>query len=118
MRPEVEAAIERVFGTTLLLGRPTPKRLAAWRSKAQKVAAREAGYAYAAYGHLKPSTVLEDVAGHIIGLSGGATRQRREAVRQALWNVADQAGLTANEAMTAAGAGDNETEFFSNFDLD
>src|SRR3546814_280466 len=117
MRPEVEAAIERVFGTTLLLGRPTPKRLAAWRSKAQTVAAREAGYAYAAYGHLKLSSVLEDVAGHIIRLSGGATRQRREAVRQALWNVADQAGLTSNEAMTAAGARADVIEFFRSFDL-
>lgn len=117
MRPEVEAAIERAFGTTLLLGRPTPKRLAAWRSKAQTAAAREAGYAYAAYGHLKLSSVLEDVANHIIRLSGGATRQRREAVRQALWNVADEAGLTSNEAMTAAGARADVIEFFRSFDL-
>src|SRR3546814_1088259 len=42
MRPEVEAAIERVFGTKLLLGRPTTKRLAAWRSQAQTVVARGA----------------------------------------------------------------------------
>ncbi len=46
LRPEVEAAVERLFGRTLLLDRPTPRRLANWRSKAQQAAAQAAGFAY------------------------------------------------------------------------
>jgi patatin-related protein len=44
MRPEVEAAIERAFGSTMLLLRPTPNRLASWRARVQTIAPREAGY--------------------------------------------------------------------------
>ena len=117
MRPEVEAAIERTFGTTLLLGRPTPNRLAAWRTKAQNMAAREAGYAYAAYGHLKLSSVVEDIAGHIFRLGGGGVRHRREQVRLALWEVVRQAGLASEEAMTSAGARADVIHFFRTFDL-
>src|SRR3546814_14991819 len=51
MQPEVDAAIERELGGTFFIDRPTPQRLANWRSKAQSAAAREAGFAYSAYGH-------------------------------------------------------------------
>src|SRR3546814_3508660 len=49
MQPEVDAAIERELGGTFFIDRPTPQRLANWRSKAQSAAAREAGFAYSAY---------------------------------------------------------------------
>src|SRR3546814_15696856 len=49
MQPEVDAAIERELGGTFFIDRPTPQRLANWRSKAQAAAAREAGFAYSAY---------------------------------------------------------------------
>ena len=117
MRPEVEAAIGRLFGTTLLLGRPTPKRLAAWRSKAQQVAARQAGYAYAAYGHLKVAAVTEEIASMLFGLSGGGDKQRQEAVRQAVWGAVRGAGLTAEDAMTSAGAQPHVIDFLRSFDL-
>src|SRR3546814_11192912 len=42
MRPEVEAAIERVFGTTPLLGRHTPTRHAVWQPTHQPVHERGA----------------------------------------------------------------------------
>jgi patatin-related protein len=117
MRPEVEAAIERLFGTTLLLGRPNPKRLAAWRAKAQQVAARQAGYAYAAYGHLKVSAVTEEIALGLFRLSGGGDRQRQEAVRQSIWEAVRSAGLTAETAMTSAGARPHVVDFLRSFDL-
>lgn len=117
MRPEVEAAIERAFGATLLLGRPTPRRLAAWRSKAQTIASREVGYAYAAYGHLKLASVVDDIAAHILRLGGGGSRQRHETIKHAIWRVVEETGLASDEAMTASGARTDVIEFFRRFDL-
>ena len=117
MRPEVEAAIERTFGTTLLLGRPTPERLAAWRIKAQNVAAREAGYAYAAYGHLKVASVTEEIAAFLFRASGGGDRQRHDAVRQALWEEVRTQGMTAEDAVTSSGTRPHVIGFLRNFDL-
>jgi patatin-related protein len=117
MRPQVEAAIERAFGTTLLLGRPTPERLAAWRTKAQHVAAREAGYAYAAYGHLKVAAVTEEVAAALYRALGTPDRQRHEAIRQAVWEHVRAAGLAAADSMTTAGTKPQVIEFLRNFDL-
>jgi patatin-related protein len=115
MRPEVEAAIERAFGSTMLLLRPTPDRLAAWRSKAQTLAAREAGYAYAAYGQLKLSTVVEEVAESLFRLGGDPTASR-EAVRSAVWTVVRSRGLAEPGAMGAAGASGEVILFLRNFD--
>jgi patatin-related protein len=117
MRPEVEAAIERTFGTTLLLLRPSPKRLAAWRARAQIVAARDAGYAYAAYGQLKLSAVAEEIAEALFKRSGGAGKAGRETVRQAVWSVLRTQGIAAPDAVTAAGASPQVVLFFRNFDL-
>lgn len=117
MRPEVEAAIERTFGTTFLLGRPTPKRLAAWRSKAQGVAARESGYAYAAYGHLKLSAVVEDVAAQIAKLDSRKEGPGPQRIRSAIWSAVRSAGINADDAMTASGAKPEVIGFFRQFDV-
>jgi len=117
MRPEVETAIERTFGSTLLFGRPTAKRLAGWRTKAQTTAARGAGYAYAAYGQLKLSAVAEEIAGHLHRLGGGGDKPRQEEVRQAVWAVIRAEGLSDHDAMTAAGARPEAVLFLRKFDL-
>jgi patatin-related protein len=117
MRPEVEAAIERTFGTTLLLMRPTAARLAAWRTRAQNVAAREAGYAYAAYGHLKVAAIVEESAATIYRLGGRGGRERVDRLRDAIWQHVRGSGLTASDAMTSAGARQHVIDFFRSFDL-
>ena len=53
LRPEVEDAVEKLFGFTLFLDRPTPKRLNGWRQRAQQAAAEQAGYAFQAYAQAK-----------------------------------------------------------------
>ena len=116
MRPEVEAAIERAFGSNILLLRPTPSRLAAWRAKAQTLAARNAGYAYAAYGQLKLSTVVEEVGESLFRL-GGAPGATRESVRQAVWTAVRAQGLASPGAMSGAGASGDVILFLRNFDL-
>jgi patatin-related protein len=117
MRPEVETAIERAFGSTLLLMRPTAPRLAAWRTRAQNVAAREAGYAYAAYGHLKVAAIVEEIAANIYRLGGRGGRERVDRLRDAIWAHVRGSGLTANDAMTSAGARQHVIDFFRSFDL-
>ncbi|WP_226700832.1 patatin-like protein [Qipengyuania gaetbuli] len=62
LRPEVDATVERLFGRTLFLDRPTPKRLKAWRQKAQQAAAQQAGYAFHSYAQAKFSGIVTRLA--------------------------------------------------------
>jgi len=62
LRPDVEAAVERLFGRTLLFEWPGRRRLSAWRRKAQDAAAKGAGYAYPGYGQVKLRAVIQDLA--------------------------------------------------------
>lgn len=118
MRPEVEAAIERAFGSTFFLASPTPKRFAGWRNHAQNVAAREAGYAYAGYGHLKLSRVVEEMAALVFRLGGGGgEREQAERVRRALWDEVRARRITAPDAMTARGARPDVVLFLRRFDI-
>jgi hypothetical protein len=117
MRDEVEAAIERAIGSTFFLVRPTPARLAVWRARANAAAARGAGYAYAAYAHLKIATIVEDMAETVFRLGGGGERARRERVRQALWAHIRAQGLLDGEAVTSKGASETLIGFLRDFDM-
>ena len=117
MRPEVEAAIERALGSAFFLVRPTPRRLAAWRTRANELAAKSAGYAYAPYAHLKISTVVEEAAETIFRLGGGGDRLRRESVRYAIWRQVRDQGLAEPSAVGAAGAKPNVILFLRDFDI-
>jgi patatin-related protein len=117
IRPEVEAAIERAIGSSFFLNRPTAGRIAGWRARAHHLAAREAGYAYAAYGQLKIATVVEEIAETLFRLGGGGDSARRRTVRRAIWRHVRAIGLTDAEAVTAAGARDDAVRFLIAFDL-
>ena len=117
LRPEVEAEIEASFGNTFFLDRPTASRLTAWRRKAQDVAARRAGYAYASYGHLKLSGVIEDAAAQIFALAGGGDRTALGKLRDALWRVVSEAGIADVGALSSKGASDAVILFFRSHDL-
>ena len=62
LRPEVEAAVEKLFGLTFFLDKPTPKRLTAWRQKAQVAAAQQAGYAFQSYAQAKLAGIVHSLA--------------------------------------------------------
>ena len=62
LQGDIDRAVEKLFGYTFLLGRPTPKRLAAWRAKAQQAAAERAGYAFGAYALVKFDAILDQLA--------------------------------------------------------
>ena len=113
VRPEVEESIEALFGITLFLDRPTPARLAGWRAKAQDRAAKTAGHAYPAYGHLKLSGVVEEVSAMLARLAG---RDDSAAIQDAVWHAVTTQGLNR---ITGKGSGATDTAiaFFRAHDL-
>lgn len=116
IRPQVEGAIEQDFGRTLFLNRPTPQRLAAWRTKAQNFAAKEAGYAYASYGQLKLSVIVDEIAALLGGLAGhDAARDRT--TRRAIWKEIGARRLNTPDALSNTGASDAAIAFFREHDL-
>jgi patatin-related protein len=62
LQGDIDRAVEKLFGFTFLLDRPTSKRLAGWRAKAQQAAAERAGYAFGAYALTKFDGILEQLA--------------------------------------------------------
>ena len=117
IRPEVEQAIEAAFGKTLFLNRPTPSRLPVWRAKAQDMAARQSGYAYASYGHLKLSGVVEEVVLLLFDLLPSSERQSISRLRSAIWSAVREAGIADVGALSVGGATDAVIQFFRNHDL-
>jgi patatin-related protein len=117
IRPEVEQAIEVAFGKTLFLNRPTPARLSSWRAKAQDMAARQSGYAYASYGHLKLSGVVEDMVNLLFDLIPATTRQTKSKLRAAIWGAVREAGIAEIGALSVGGATQTVVQFFRNHDL-
>ena len=83
--------------------KPTAERLAEWRSRAQSVAARDAGFAYAGYGQLKIAQIVESSGGRLATLGGlppDAGAPGRMARHSRPW-----ASTIRREAMAAGGAG-------------
>ncbi|MFZ1742129.1 MAG: patatin-like protein [Pontixanthobacter sp.] len=62
LRPEVERVVEKLFGRTLFLDRPTAKRLVAWRNKAQQAAAVRADFAFSSYAQAKFTGIVQHLA--------------------------------------------------------
>lgn len=72
LQGDIDHAVEKLFGYTFLLDRPTPKRLAGWRAKAQQAAAEHAGYAFGAYALTKFDGILEQLAPLMLKAAGQA----------------------------------------------
>jgi len=115
LRPEVEAAIETLFGMTFFLDRPTASRLAGWRSKAQDKAAKQAGHAYAAYGHLKVAAVVDEIA-LLFARFGTGGHEAADGFRPRIWAAVSALGL---DRVSEAGSGATEGVilFFRSHDL-
>ncbi|WP_242139934.1 patatin-like protein [Sphingomonas sp. TREG-RG-20F-R18-01] len=117
IRPEVEKQVEALFGYTLFLDSPTPVRLAAWRQRAQTAAAKASGYAYAAYGHLKITGVVETIAALLDGAGGETGQQRADRVRRLIDEAVALQGFDELRPGFAGGAGQRTITFLRTFDL-
>jgi patatin-related protein len=116
LRPDVEAAVERLFGRTLFLDRPTVRRLVAWRAKAQQAAAEQAGYAYHGYSQMKFAEVVDTLAELIHDAAPGLALASSEPIAHHLTAHLAASGLDRGAALRG-GASPETIEFFKNHDL-
>ncbi|TNE29387.1 MAG: patatin-like protein [Alphaproteobacteria bacterium] len=109
MRPDIDRAVEKLFGLTFFLDSPTPKRLLAWRAKAQQAAAKNAGYAFQSYTQAKFSSIIERLAkltlmaAPQIGLPDTTPIEaafRSELARRGLDTLSDPGGGANDQAIT------------------
>lgn len=107
LRPDVEAAVDKLFGLTFFLDSPTDRRLAAWRKKAQTAAIEQAGFAYQSYAQAKFTGIVDRLAQIVFRVVPGldlpdahpiAVRLRTELEQQGL---ASLSATHANEAAVA-----------------
>lgn len=101
LRPQVDATVERLFGRTFFLDHPTPKRLQAWRQKAQEAAAEQAGYAFEAYSQAKLAGIVTRLARLLVEAGPRLGRLDQGAVEAALREELGRRGLD----MLSAGGG-------------
>lgn len=107
LQGDIDRAVERLFGYTFFLDRPTPKRLAGWRAKAQQAAAEGAGYAFGAYALTKFEGILDQLAQVTLKAAGQpvtdtaplASAFRRELAARGLADLTDAGGGASAEAI-------------------
>ncbi|WP_324075715.1 MAG: patatin-like protein [Erythrobacter sp.] len=80
LQGDIDRAVEKLFGYTFLLDRPTPARLAGWRAKAQQAAAERSGYAFGAYALAKFDAILEQLARLTLKAAGTPTAEPGELI--------------------------------------
>ncbi|MBN8846313.1 MAG: patatin-like protein [Sphingomonadales bacterium] len=117
MKVEVEEQVAALFGSTFFLDTPTPARLQKWRAKAQDQASARAGFAYAPYGHLKLSAVVEELVGAVDRLAPPEGDIHRRNRRDALWDEIRARGLDRLSGRRGLGASGDAVVFFRTHDL-
>jgi patatin-related protein len=119
MQPQVDAAIARAIGPRFFLRRLTAERLSDWRSRAQTLAAVEAGFAFAAYGQLKFSGIVENIVARLIRLGGFDMRGGGETVRREIWETILAQKISDVGQVTRRGGGHSPfVGFLRAFDLE
>ncbi len=117
LRPEVEEAVEKLFGYTLFFDHPTVKRLAAWRAKAQDAAAESAGFAFNGYAQLKFAGIVESLAALIHAAAPGLALASPEPIARQLYIHLAANGLERVSAESGGGASPEAIGFFREHDL-
>lgn len=117
IRAEVEAQVEALFGYTLWLDYPTPKRLAAWRKRAQVAAAAKAGYGHTAYALLKVDGAVDRTANLLQALGGQHDGQRLRALCRQLRETVRARGADRFGASLPGGASPEALDFLRGHDL-
>ena len=116
LRPDVERAVDRLFGRTFFLDSPTPKRLANWRAKAQQEAAEQAGYSFHSYAQAKYSGIIERLARAIFRDARGLNLPDVQPVVRALRAHCEAIGM-ASLTDPDGGANEQAIAFFRAHDI-
>ncbi|HVJ02102.1 MAG TPA: patatin-like protein [Sphingomonas sp.] len=117
IRAEVETQVESLFGYTLWLDYPTPKRLAAWRRRAQVVAAAKAGYGHTAYGLLKVDGATDRIAHLLHAIGDRHNPERLHEIREAVAHAVQSRGADRFGATLSNGASPQTLDFLRTHDL-
>ncbi|KRB81234.1 patatin [Sphingomonas sp. Root710] len=117
IRPEVNAAVESAMERQLLLYRPSPERIGAWRTRAHEQAAKRAGFTYAAYGQLKLTTIAEELTSTIALLANIEDAAERHVVRGLIGAHLRSLGFEEPDALSASGTSDALVDFLRQHDL-
>ncbi len=117
IRTEVETQVEALFGYTLWLDYPTPKRLATWRRRAQVAAAAKAGYGHTAYGLLKVHSAIDRTARLLHAIEDRHEPERLRQIRESLTHVVQSRGADRFGATQSNGASPQTLEFLRAHDL-
>ncbi len=116
LRPEVERTVDRIFGRTFFIDRPTARRLAAWRNKAQQAAAEQAGYAFHSYAQAKFTGIIERLAQLIFDHAHGLLLPDASAIADRLREELETQGM-ASLARPQGGASEEAIRFFREHDI-
>ncbi|UVI40813.1 patatin-like protein [Qipengyuania spongiae] len=116
LRPEVEGAVEKLFGFTLFLDRPTPKRLNGWRQRAQQAAAEQAGYAFQAYAQAKLAGIVTRLARLAYEAAPDLGLADEAPIEAALHEELARRGLDTLSS-PSGGANDAAIDFFRSHDI-
>jgi patatin-related protein len=116
LRPEVDEAVEKLFGRTFFFDRPNPKRLAAWRAKAQAAAWGQAGFAYHGYAQVKFTAVVNLLAKAVFDAAPKLGLGSPEPIARRLSSYLAANGLDRMSALRG-GASSEAVAFFRAHDL-
>jgi len=114
LRPEIDEAVEKLFGRTFFFDRPTAGRLTSWRGKAQQAAAEQAGFAFHSYAQVKLGGIVRELACLIA--EAADEHIRPDTVEGALWRHLEANGL-GRLAELRGGATDAAVAFFRAHDI-
>ncbi|MBW4329405.1 patatin-like protein [Stakelama sp. CBK3Z-3] len=117
IREEVETQVVSLFGYTLFLDYPTPKRLVAWRRRAQNAAVDKAGYTHAAYGQLKIDGMIDKLAELFYTVADQQGLDERRRIRSAIAGTIDQRGARDFSANHSGAPSPATLEFLRSHDL-
>ncbi|MDF7777180.1 patatin-like protein [Sphingomonas sp. AOB5] len=117
IRAEVETQVEALFGYTLFMDYPTPKRLAAWRRRAQIAAAAKAGYGHTAYGLLKVNGAIDRTARLLYQIGDRQGPERLREIRDSVAKSVKERGQAQFGATQSNGASPETLEFLRAHDL-
>lgn len=117
IRADVETQVEALFGYTLWLDYPTPKRLAAWRKRAQITAAAKAGYGHTAYGLLKVDGAIDRISQLLYTIGDRHEPERLRELREAVAHAIQARGADRFGATQSNGASPATLEFLRTHDL-
>ncbi|OJW75382.1 MAG: patatin [Sphingomonadales bacterium 63-6] len=116
LRPEVERTVDELFGRTFFMNRPTPKRLASWRAKAQQAAAEQAGYAFHSYAQTKLAGIVDRLGQLVFACAPGLLLPDSAPIEEALRKELRERSLVSL-IEPSGGASEQAIAFFREHDI-